>query len=182
MKAQWLAILMMTVSVSSMAQPTVYESKEQDGATVFSDQPSPDARTINLPPSSVIQSDLPPLQTQSISDADTTSTYNSITIAFPKDQGGVHTNTGAFDASVQIEPELRTNMGDRIHVKLDGTLLPESYSSNNIGITETDWQNAANANPDNGSHTLQARIINKEGKSLIESAPVTFWAHRATVR
>jgi|APLak6261659701_1056019.scaffolds.fasta_scaffold07390_2 hypothetical protein len=48
-------------------------------------------------------------------------------------------------------------------MKLDGTLLPQSYNSTNIGITEADWQNAANANPDTNSHTLQAAIIDKEG-------------------
>jgi hypothetical protein len=79
---------------------------------------------------------------------------------------------------VKISPALRAAKGDRIRMKLDGNLLASSYRAGRISLAATDWQAAA----DNVEHTLQAAIVDNTGAVLIESAPVQFFAHRATVR
>ena len=187
MQARWLILVMAAYATSGMAQNTVYESKQPDGTSVFSDTPSPGAKAVELPPLSVIKTDPLPPQAEPVpsADADTKANanaappYTSIAFASPADQDSVYTNDGSFNITLRIEPNLRADNGDRIRVKLDGKLLANSYGSTNIVVSEADWQDAATS--DNIQHSLQAAVIDKQGQVLIESKPVTFYAHRATV-
>ena len=88
----------------------------------------------------------------------------------------MHTNTGAFDVRLQTSPELRA--GDRIRVRLDGKQIGRDFRSTAIGLTEADWQAAAN--DASVEHTLQVTIVDGDGKVLIESAPISFYARRTT--
>ena len=101
-----------------------------------------------------------------------------LSISTPADGDTIHTNTGAVDIRAKSAPALRAARGDRIGVKPDGNLLAASYRSGRISLTAADWQAAA----ENVEHTLQAAIVDAAGNVLIESAPVRFFAHRATVR
>ena len=156
------------------AQSTVYESKDKAGP-VFSDRPSTDAKPVELGPANVIQTT--PVPQQATPAAAATPNYTALSISSPENGGTIDTNTGAFDVSVQLQPALRSASGDRIMVRLDGRPLKRRFSSVKFGVTEADWQSAANA--DNVEHTLQAVVVDKGGAVLIESAPVKFYAHRA---
>ncbi len=173
------AILLASWSAFCAAQTTIYESKDKAGP-VFSDQPSftdqpTAAKPIVVPPPNLMQG---PPQSQQPAPVATAAYYANLAIAAPANGDTIHSNTGAFDVRVQPSPALRTAKGDRIRVKLDGNLLASSYRSGRIGLTATDWQAAA----DNVEHTLQAAIVDSAGAVLIESAPVKFFAHRATAR
>lgn len=179
MKNTLIALLLAASTVSFMAQAAVYQS-EEDGVPTFSDQPTPGARPLELPPPNVIQDEPPAEAFTPAPDNDAAPPYNSLVITSPADQDSVYTNTGAFEAKVQVDPPLRIDRGDTIRLKLDGVLLPQSYTSADVSITDTDWQSAASA--DTTEHTLAAAILDSQGKLLIESAPVRFYAHRATVK
>ena len=173
-------LLLMLLAFSSgfaSAQGSIYESKGKDGP-VFSDQPSSGARPLELPPLNVIeQAPLPP-QDQ-MPDA-APAPYSQLTIVSPADGSTIHTNTGAFDMQLQVDPGLRIRRGDTLRVKLDGNPLAQGYTALEIHITEADWASAATS--DNVQNSLQADIIsNKDGSVLIESAPIRFFAHRAAV-
>jgi hypothetical protein len=168
------AILLATWSALCAAQGTVYESKDNAGRPVYSDQPSPGAKPIQVSPPNLIQG-LPP-QAPAPAAVALAPYYASLAIASPADGDTIHTNTGEFDISVEAFPALRAANGDRIRVKLDGTMLASSYQSGNISLTESDWQAAA----ENVEHTLQAAIIDSRGAVLIESAPVKIFVHRAS--
>ncbi len=155
------------------AQSTVYESKDKAGP-VFSDRPSTGAKQIELGPANVIQTTPVPQQATPTA---TAPYYTALAISSPENEGTIHSNTGAFDVSVQLQPALQSARGDRIIVRLDGRPLKRRFSSVRFGVTEADWQNSAN--PDNVEHTLQAVVVDKGGAVLIESAPVKFYAHRA---
>jgi hypothetical protein len=120
----------------------------------------------------------PPLPNQQPAPATTAPYYTALAISSPENGGTIHSNTGAFDVSVQLQPALRTARGDRIEARLDGRALARRFNSAKFGITEADWQKSAS--PDNVEHTLQVVILDKAGAVLIESAPVRFFAHRAT--
>ena len=89
----------------------------------------------------------------------------------------MHTNTGAFDVKVAVQPAL--NAGDVFVVALDGTALPGRYTSGDIAVTEQDFQSAAT---DNVQHQLQVAVVDAGGNVLITAGPVSFYVHRATVR
>jgi hypothetical protein len=159
------------------AQSTVYESKDKAGP-VFSGQPSytdqpSAAKPIVVPPANLSQGVGPAQQP-----AAPAPSYTTIAIAAPANGDTIHTNTGAFAVRVKMSPALRTINGDRIKIKLDGNLLAPTYKSAKPGITAADW--LAAAKPDNVEHTLQATVIDRSGTVLAESAPISFYAHRAT--
>jgi len=168
------AILLAIGPTLAVAQSPVYESKDKAGP-VFSDQPSPGAKPIELGPPSVIQTTPAPRQPAPAAGA--APYYTALAISSPENGGTIHSNTGAFDVSVQLQPALRTSRGDRIEARLDGRALARRFSSARFGVTEADWQKSAS--PDNVEHTLQVVILDKTGAVLIESAPVKFFAHRA---
>jgi len=158
------------------AQGTVYESKDKAGP-VYSDRPSPGAKPVELAPPNVIQTPKAPAPRPA--SATPAPNYSSLAITSPADEGTVHTNTGQFDVVLQSVPALRAKAGDRYRVTLDGNVLAKPYQTRTIRISDADWQAAAGTD---AKHTLQVAIVGPAGATLIQSAPISFYAHRATVR
>ncbi len=168
------------VGTLAAAQGTVYESKDKAGP-VFSGQPSytdqpSTAKPIAVPPPNLYQG-LP--STPQSAPATAPAPYTALVISAPANGGTIHSNTGEFTVSTKATPALRASAGDRLQLKLDGNLLAARYQKSSARVTAAAWQAAASANTE---HTLQSAIVDKSGAVLIESAPITFYAHRATVR
>ncbi len=176
MKTRLIAGALAAVLCSFAAAQTVYESKDKSGAPVFSDDPALGGKAVDLPPPNVVKQQpvpkLAPLPAAPFA-------YRSISIALPEGGDTVHSNTGGFGATVKLSPALRARLGDRIRVNLDGNTLRATYASRKIAITDADWQAAATSN--NVQHTLQATVVDSTGAVMIESAPLPFYVHRATV-
>ena len=158
----------------SLAQTTVYESKDKAGP-VFSDKPSPGAAAVDLPPPNVVAGPKP--APAAPPPPVVAPPYRSLVIASPVNEGTVHSNTGEIDLSARLNPALRPN--DRLRIKLDGQLLPSSFRSTRLRIAAAEWQ--ADANASSAEHTVQLAVWNERGTVLIESAPVRFYVHRASV-
>jgi hypothetical protein len=160
-------------SVAVVAQ--VYESKEKGGVPVFSGTQTEGAKSVDLPPPNVAgpQKEAPvqPLP------APASFSYAQLAILAPAQQGAVHTNTGAFNVQVSVDPALRS--GDAFMVTLDGTALPGRYTTANIGLTEQDYTSAAD---DSQEHSLTVAIVDSNGKVLVSSEAVLFYVIRSTVR
>ena len=165
-----IGLLLALCAALAAAQTKVYESKDKSGP-VFSDQPSPGAKELTLPPPNVMPGSAPQ---QQAAPQPALPAYRLLNILSPEDKGTVHSNTGDFDLRVQAAPELRA--GDRIRVKLDGTLIGRDFQSTAISLTDADWQAAASSS--SIEHTLQVAIVDGNGKLLIESPPVSFYARR----
>jgi hypothetical protein len=156
---------------SSAAVAQIYESQGKSGAPVFSGQPSPGAKQVDLPPLNVVNTPQPaqPLP------APATPSYERITIFSPAQQDTVYTNTGAFDVQVSVSPALQA--GDAFMVTLDGNVLPGRYTSANIALTAQDYISAA---ANSVQHSLAVAVVNSHGAVLLSSSPVTFYVHRST--
>jgi hypothetical protein len=174
MKTHQLVALALSFWASlALGQGAIYESQGTSGP-VFSDRPSPGARELVLPPPNVVAPEvLAPAQPTSPPPADDTPVYKKVAIASPANGDTIWSNTGAFDVQVTVAPALRD--GDRIGIKLDGTVLPRSFRSGAVSLTEEDWQLAA---AENVEHTLQAAVLDAKGAVLAESSVVSFYAHR----
>lgn len=169
-----LSVALVLVLWCAHATGQVYESRDKAGP-VFSDQPAPGAKPIEVSPPSVIQTTPVPRQAAPVASAPY---YTALAVSSPGNGGTVHTNTGAFDVRIQAAPALRT--GDRIRVTLDGTPLQRGFGSTSIRVTESDWQAAASAGKE--MHTLQASVVDKSGAVVIQSPAVSFYVRRATVQ
>lgn len=168
------AVVLASWCALAAGQSKVYESQDKAGP-VYSDQPTPGARELVLPPPNVISAE-PPAPQPPAAAGEAAPLYRSLAVSSPADGDTLHSNTGAFELGVQVVPALRE--GDRIRVKLDGILLPERYTSTRIQVTEADWQTAAR---DDVEHTLQLAVVDEAGAVLIESGVTSFYLHRATV-
>ena len=74
---------------------------------------------------------------------------------------------GNVTVSILIEPGLNTTLGDRLVLYMDGKKQAES-SSTSFPFT----------NIDRGTHTTKVDVVDKDGKSLKSSAPVSFTVNR----
>jgi hypothetical protein len=174
--AVWFAAVVLSGWTAAVAaQEKIYESTGQGGVPEFSGQPTPGATEMTLPPPNVIDTTPPPAQPQAAPQQELTG-YSRLAILFPAEQGTMHTNTGAFDVQVALQPTL--NAGDTLVVTLDGTALPGRYTSGNIAVTPQDWELAA---ADNVQHQLQVAVVDAGGNVLIAAGPVSFYVHRAVV-
>ena len=103
--------------------------------------------------------------------------YSQLAVVAPTAQTTVHTNTGAFDVQLSVNPGLR--QGDAFVLTLDGNTLPTRYASATIGLTEKDYQLAA---ANTHQHSIAAAVVDANGKVMISSDPVSFYVSRTTVR
>jgi len=153
----------------------VYESKDKSGAPVFSDQPSPGAKPVDLPPPNVVgpqqQPSAPPPP------ASAPFSYAQLAIVAPEQEGTIHSNSGAFNVQLSVAPALRA--GDAFVLTLDGNTLPNRYTSANIGLTAQDYASAAAATH---QHSLAVAIVDSNGNQLVSTGPVSFYVDRTTVR
>jgi hypothetical protein len=130
--AVWFATTLLWMwAVAVAAQDKIYESTGKGGIPEFSGQPTPGSSKVTLPPANVIDTTQPPAQPQALPQEVLTG-YSQLEILFPAEQGTLHTNTGAFDVKVAVQPAL--NAGDVLVVALDGTALPGRYSSGDIAL------------------------------------------------
>jgi hypothetical protein len=156
------------------AQP-VYETRDRVGP-VFSDLPSAGARAVELPPQiNLMDSVEEPAPAPEPVPA--VAPYRAVQITQPENGGTVHSNTGQFSIVVAIEPDLRTDQGDRIAITLDGTRLPQRRQVLQFDITAGEWQMAAR---DQVEHQLEVALVDRAGRVLLTASPIRFYAHRAT--
>lgn len=167
-----LAVVVATLATAALAQP-VYESKDRAGP-VFSDQPTPGAREVDLPPLNVMDPvTAPPAQQQP---SPGSIAYREFVVVEPADGGTVHTNTGQFTVRCRLDPALQSGQGDAIVVRLDGTLLPTTRTSPEFDISSDEWQLAA---VDSVEHQLQLSVVDPSGQVRIVAPVVGFYVHRA---
>ena len=170
-----IAVVLWVMSATAVAQTQIYESKDKSGAPVFSDVPSAGSREVTLPPPNISDAPMPSVQKQAPAPSPA---YSQLSIESPAQEGTIHTNTGEFKISVNVDPALNSQRGDRFLVKLDGTTLPQRYASTTIDITTQDFAGAALHTTE---HRLEVTIVDATGKVLIAATPVKFFVHRASV-
>ncbi len=169
------ALLALLGGALAVAQTTVYESKDKAGP-VFSDKPSAGAAAVALPTPNVVAGPKP-APVAAPQPAVAAPAYRSLSIASPANQATLHTNTGELALSARLNPALRPD--DSLRIKLDGQWLPSSFRSTRLRITAADWEAAATAA--SVEHSVQLAVVDAQGAVLIESAPVRFFVHRASV-
>lgn len=176
MKPTWLVAALLAAHVAAPLAQTVYESKDKAGP-VFSDRPSPGAVPVELAPPNVVSTPAAKPAPAAPAAAASAPAYRRLVIVRPAEQDMVHSNNGAFDVRATLSPALRP--GDRVRVLIDGNLLPTTYRSTSLHISENNWRSSAVG--DSGEHTLQLAVVGSDGTPWIESAPVRFYLRGVAV-
>jgi hypothetical protein len=158
------ALLVLLISLTlNTTQAAVYKTVDKNGNVTYSDSPGDRAEKLNLPPIPVINiSPSPDLNlTPKPYAKEQSRSYNLLSIDSPKNGATIRNNSGNVSVSISISPTLAEN--DTIVLKSNGAEIGRGRSSI-LSISQMD----------RGSHTLQAVIVNADGKILSISETITF--------
>jgi hypothetical protein len=161
------------LATASLAQSTtrtreVWEWKDANGVTHYSDAPAPGARKVVLSGSAPTPAPTPktPAASSGAARPATASTqgeahYSSLEIWSPENGASFFDADAVVSIRIRSEPELAA--GDRLLTYLDGKLLP----------TENAHEHAL-SNLERGVHSVTSLILDGKGSEKIRSAPVVF--------
>jgi hypothetical protein len=168
MRSTILTLLLLTAFAADAA---VYRWIDADGNQQYGDSPPSGvpAEQVELPPLSTYapppappeEEAAPPGEEVVGEDAGPAQRYRRLVITQPANGQTIRTDDGLVDVTVDLRPALQVEQGHRLIASIDGRRIPGQRSSIGIRVGR-------------GSHTLQAAVIDKEGKVLARSAQITF--------
>jgi len=162
----WLLLLGCLLAFASSAQSSrreVWQWKDANGVTHFSDYPAPGARRIilNGSPSSTAASSAAAAARTPARPAATEVVYDRLEIWSPESGASFFEADAVVSIRLRAEPELGPT--HRLLTYLDGKLLPgENATEHSL------------TNVDRGVHSVTSVIVNRDGRELIRSVPVVF--------
>lgn len=171
----WLLLLGCLLALASQAQTRreVYEWKDAQGVTHYSDYPQPGARKIILHGSSTITSAPKAPTTAAVAKpaaqpAAQEIVYDRLEIWSPEVGASFFEPDSVISIRIRSEPEVGPT--HRLLTYLDGKLLPgENATEHSL------------TNVERGVHSVTSVIVDRDGKELIRSAPVVFHMKQTTV-
>lgn len=166
------------LATASLAQSTtsrreVWEWKDANGVTHYSDAPAPGARKIVIVGSTPTPAATPAPTAPAAAPAAPAAakanavTYSSLEIWSPQNGASFFGADATVDVRIRSEPELA--QGDRLLTYLDGKLIP---SENAYEHTLT--------NVERGVHSVTSVILDAKGNEKIRSEPVVFHIKQPT--
>ena len=142
--------------------------QDENGRIIYSDQFHPDAEIVKVTKSTNYKP--PVINNQPGETVKEANQGRAISISSPQEGEAIWANDGELSVSVNLQPGLNIEKGEKVLVMLDGAAMdPESSTEFMLPITER------------GAHTVSASLINASGDALATSAPVSFQLHRASV-
>ncbi|MEX1201003.1 MAG: DUF4124 domain-containing protein [Methylophaga sp.] len=173
---------LLLILLSSSVFAEVYRWIDENGNTVYSDQPVDNAEQIVLPEASTYSPVVVPLEVSDDS-GETAEDVGSeddempaapnyqLQIASPQDDEAIRVNDGNLTVNIQIRPPLSQKRGDMIQLRMDGRPYGEPHTGLSFNL----------ANVDRGTHTLSAVVMNASGEELSQSATIKFHLQRNTI-
>jgi len=165
---RFLVLWILAVAIVAPAIAEIYKRTNPDGSVEFTDVPrSDEEKSVPLSPMSTFKA-TPSRRTISNTQVDDAKKYSTISVTSPADEATIRDNTGTIKVNVALSPALRP--GHKLVLLVDGAQKSESTSGsftlNNL---------------DRGSHSLTAQVLDKAGKTLLSSAPITVYLFRQSV-
>jgi hypothetical protein len=132
---------------------------------MFSDQPHPGAKKLDVPPVPTYKP--PPVPATAAPRFRPTPeghAYQRLEIVQPADGATIFSNRDTLSVELNVAPQLDTSAGDRVAAILDGTRLDTTFAGPAFEIPSVH----------RGTHSLTVGIQDAGGTTLIESSPVSF--------
>ncbi len=168
-------VVVLAFFLLAAAQAEVYKWVDEQGNTIYSDEPHPGAevldagevQTIELPDPGP-----PPRLDKREAARRQAPAYKSISITSPEDEGTIREINGNFSVAVSVKPVLQAAYGHQVALYLDGSMVGEPGRKTNFALE----------NIDRGAHKLRAAVLDADGSKLIESDTVTVYLFRNFIR
>lgn len=179
MKIRTLTLLIgLVTGMSGMAvADTIYTWEDENGVIHFTDQPSPEAKVLDIKPPKR-QSAPAPAANDTAGDATTAAHADeedeanlpaaAVTLLSPSHQQTLRDNSGNIQVTANSSRKLKK--GHTVRLLLDGKVEGRAQ-------TQLQWQLT---NISRGTHTLQVELL-KYGKVIASSDKITVYLHRAGV-
>ncbi|MDH5710402.1 MAG: DUF4124 domain-containing protein [Gammaproteobacteria bacterium] len=166
----FLSLLLLLMALSAQAE--IYKGTDSDDQTTYSDQPLPGSVIIPTPSPNTIQMPRPEPRKPVERPVIESSPYTQFSIISPANDETIRDNTGNIPVSFLIEPELDIERGHRINVYLDGQVAVSNGTELTLPVV----------NAGRGAHTINARVIDGKGKTLISSSVITIHIKRFSIQ
>lgn len=161
-------LLFLLVLACAAAAADVYKRIGPDGSVFFSDRAGPDAEKVEIGPVDTVS--FPPVNEEAAYGSEDEDggpfRYDEFAIASPTEEEGIRSNDGNITLRLTLQPALQG--GHAIAVTMDGSPIGTGGSTT-IQMT----------NLPRGGHTVQASILDAQGKQVAQTEPVTFYVLRA---
>jgi len=163
--ALWLAAAV--VAAGTTAAPLVYRWVDEAGNVHYSDEPREGATLMNVDPVPGTKFERPmaaaePAAPESVA-KDAAVDYQ-VSIANLQEGGVVWNDARQLPVELRVEPGLKTHRGHRIIVYIDGALRAGPAADQRLVIDAMD----------RGTHTVEAVVVDAEGRALATTGPVRF--------
>lgn len=169
-----LALIIVLTAVSCGASGQIFRTVDANGNVVFTDiapvdrSGQPPATAVTVPPTNTVPAPAAPAaranETPAAADAPF---YTTLAVVSPANGETVRDNAGNVRIEVTSTPPLRT--GDRLLLILNGS--PNAAEAVN-GVFQL-------SHVDRGTHAAGVRIVDGNGKTVMEGNPITFHLMRA---
>lgn len=173
-----LALLVCLLLPGWLSATQVYKSIAPDGSVEYSDQPGPDASPLQIPPSPTLaplpkaQNPSPPSPPSPASQASEPSVqYQAVEIVSPQQDAAIRQNAGRLTLQVKVEPGLDVQAGDRLAVRMDGSLLAGRFTGDQLTLS----------NVDRGTHQVVVEVVDSKGNTRISSQPLSIHMLRHSI-
>lgn len=162
------ALLVASLVSFQLAQATtVYKYVDENGNTVFTDEPRKGAETLDVQPVPTIPAiPIPPPSKPAAAKEDFK--YNKIVIVSPEDQKNFINEVEPIVVQVALSPGLRP--GDQLQLILNGAPKGSPISSNQFTLDSLE----------RGEYQASVKVLDKEGKELGSSTSVQFFVKRVS--
>jgi hypothetical protein len=151
----------------------IYTCKDADGNTIYTDSPGAckDAEEVKVDELPTLIPTKPlrttPSQQTATTKQDEKDLYTALNITSPEHDSVIRENQGNVTINFQVTPSLKTRIGHKFVVTVDGN---EVYSGTSAS--------ASLQNMDRGTHTIGVKVVASDGSTQISAIPVTFTLHR----
>lgn len=152
----------------------IYQTKDAQGNTEFSDSASQNAKQVELQNPQTYDGSRYAKEYERATPPEpkpihTGPPFTVMKITYPKNQTSIRSNPGTLQITFQVSPARKP--GYQIELVMDGKPL-ESVSGGSVALN----------NVDRGTHTVQIQAVDMDtGQTVQSSDPVTFTLHRHSI-
>ncbi len=171
---QFCYLLLIALIVSAAEAADIYRWKDSEGNVIYSDTPQPGAEKVTLQETTILPSaPVPESLDESNTEKQGPVKYQSVAITRPtEDEQTIRENIANVSVAISLQPGLQTGHGHQLQLLFDGQGVEEPGRKTSFTLPAVD----------RGAHTLQAVILQSNGRVVRRSAISTFFVHKQSVR
>ena len=170
---QFSYVILIALTYSASEAADIYRWKDSDGNVIYSDTPQPGAEKVTLQETTILPSaPVPKSPDEANTEKPGPVKYQSVAITRPTDEQTIRENIANVGVAISLQPGLQTGHGHQLQLLFDGQGVEEPGRKTSFTLPAVD----------RGAHTLQAVILQSNGRVVTRSAISTFFVHKQSVR